>query len=165
VVTYAIMFVINLIPGCHFRATEEAEIVGMDEIELGEYVADYAYHERDLEGNYEPISALPTRAPTPTRGPMVSSSKKSSPQSTPEVRMSTRSASDYENTHTLSTTDNGDGSRNRSRSRGRNVRLSGPLGDEVEMTDIDMAALRRAEAKIAAQQEELARMQEMHKDR
>lgn len=30
VVTYAIMFFINLIPGCHFRATEEAEIVGMD---------------------------------------------------------------------------------------------------------------------------------------
>lgn len=45
------MFVINLIPGCHFRATEEAEIVGMDEVELGEYVVDYAYHDRDLEGN------------------------------------------------------------------------------------------------------------------
>lgn len=30
VVTYAIMFFINLIPGCHFRATDEAEIVGMD---------------------------------------------------------------------------------------------------------------------------------------
>lgn len=30
VVTYAIMFVINLIPGCKFRASEEAEIVGMD---------------------------------------------------------------------------------------------------------------------------------------
>lgn len=45
------MFVINLIPGCHFRATEEAEIVGMDEVELGEYVVDYAYHNRDLEGN------------------------------------------------------------------------------------------------------------------
>lgn len=29
-VTYAIMFVINLIPGCHFRSTEESEIVGMD---------------------------------------------------------------------------------------------------------------------------------------
>ncbi|RSH87420.1 hypothetical protein EHS25_003330 [Saitozyma podzolica] len=54
VVTYAIMFVINLIPGCKFRATMEAEIVGMDEVELGEYVADYAYHERDLEGNYHP---------------------------------------------------------------------------------------------------------------
>ena len=45
------MFLINLIPGCHFRASEEAEIVGMDEVELGEYVADYAYHDRDLEGN------------------------------------------------------------------------------------------------------------------
>ncbi|KGB74494.2 amt family ammonium transporter [Cryptococcus deuterogattii R265] len=53
VVTYAIMFFINLIPGCHFRATEEAEIVGMDEVELGEYVADYAFHQRDLEGEYE----------------------------------------------------------------------------------------------------------------
>ena len=30
------MFLINLIPGCHFRATEEAEIVGMDEAECGE---------------------------------------------------------------------------------------------------------------------------------
>nr|ODN88315.1 amt family ammonium transporter [Cryptococcus depauperatus CBS 7841] len=53
VVTYAIMFFINLIPGCHFRATEEAEIVGMDEVELGEYVADYAFHQRDLEGDYD----------------------------------------------------------------------------------------------------------------
>lgn len=50
-VTYAIMFVINLIPGCHFRSSEEAEIVGIDEVELGEYVADYAYHNRDLEGH------------------------------------------------------------------------------------------------------------------
>ena len=30
VTTYALMFVINLIPGCRFRSTEEAEIVGMD---------------------------------------------------------------------------------------------------------------------------------------
>ena len=51
VVTYLLMFLINLIPGCQFRASEEAEIVGMDEVELGEYVADYAYHDRDLEGN------------------------------------------------------------------------------------------------------------------
>ncbi|WWC94122.1 hypothetical protein V866_000961 [Kwoniella sp. B9012] len=54
VVTYAIMFVINLIPGCHFRSTEEAEIVGMDEVELGEFVADYAFHHRDLEGLFDP---------------------------------------------------------------------------------------------------------------
>lgn len=50
-ITYILMFIINLIPGCHFRSTEEAEIVGMDEVELGEYVVDYAYHDRDLEGN------------------------------------------------------------------------------------------------------------------
>jgi ammonia channel protein AmtB len=30
IVTYAIMFVINLVPGLHFRASEEAEVVGMD---------------------------------------------------------------------------------------------------------------------------------------
>lgn len=56
------MFVINLIPGCHFRSTEEAEIVGMDEVELGEYVADYAYHDRDLEGNcpFPPRQNYPT---------------------------------------------------------------------------------------------------------
>lgn len=35
VVTYAIMFVINLIPGCKFRATMEAEIVGMDVSAIG----------------------------------------------------------------------------------------------------------------------------------
>ncbi|KAL7421809.1 hypothetical protein Q5752_003580 [Cryptotrichosporon argae] len=52
VVTLAIMYVINLIPGCRFRASEEAELVGMDEVEHDEYVADYAFKERDLEGNY-----------------------------------------------------------------------------------------------------------------
>jgi hypothetical protein len=35
VVTYAIMFVINLVPGLHFRASEEAEVVGMDVSRLG----------------------------------------------------------------------------------------------------------------------------------
>lgn len=50
VVTIAIMFVINLIPGCKFRASEEAEIVGMDEVEHDEYIADYAFFRRDLEG-------------------------------------------------------------------------------------------------------------------
>jgi Amt family ammonium transporter len=49
VVTLAIMFIINLIPGCKFRASDESEIVGMDETELGEYVADYAYLHRSLE--------------------------------------------------------------------------------------------------------------------
>jgi hypothetical protein len=45
--------VINAIPGLHFRANEEAEIVGMDEIEHDEYVADYAWLERDVEAMFE----------------------------------------------------------------------------------------------------------------
>lgn len=151
------MFVINLIPGCHFRSTEEAEIVGMDEVELGEYVADYAYHERDLEGNYEPIDRLPTRAPTPNRGPGLSS-KKSSPQSTPDVR--TQAVDPVYEAPSLSA----DNARARSRSRGRAVRMTS-AGEEVEMTEVESAALRRAEAKIAAQQAEIDRMNEMHKDR
>jgi hypothetical protein len=32
----------------HSRKTTD----GLQEVELGEYVADYAYHQRDLEGNY-----------------------------------------------------------------------------------------------------------------
>jgi len=32
-----ILFLINLIPGCHLRASEEAEILGMDDAEIGEF--------------------------------------------------------------------------------------------------------------------------------
>jgi len=56
VVTIAIMFFINLIPGCKFRASEEAEIVGMDEVEHDEYIADYAYFRRDPDAMFGPNS-------------------------------------------------------------------------------------------------------------
>ncbi|KAH9811024.1 ammonium transporter AmtB-like domain-containing protein [Melampsora americana] len=36
VVTYLIMMVINVIPYCHFRATEESEVLGMDADQSGE---------------------------------------------------------------------------------------------------------------------------------
>ena len=32
-----ILFFINLIPGCSLRASEESEILGMDETEIGEF--------------------------------------------------------------------------------------------------------------------------------
>ena len=32
-----ILFLINLIPGCHLRASEEAEVLGMDDAEIGEF--------------------------------------------------------------------------------------------------------------------------------
>lgn len=36
-VSYLLMFLIDHIPGCHFRASEEGEIIGIDESDLGEY--------------------------------------------------------------------------------------------------------------------------------
>ncbi|GAA94019.1 uncharacterized protein L969DRAFT_22364 [Mixia osmundae IAM 14324] len=52
--TFLVMFVINLIPGMHFRASEDAEIIGMDEDQCNEFCYDFAYVNRDLEGNYNP---------------------------------------------------------------------------------------------------------------
>lgn len=37
VMTSIILFVMNLIPGLHLRATEEAEILGIDDAEIGEF--------------------------------------------------------------------------------------------------------------------------------
>jgi len=48
-VTYAIMFVIDKIPGLHFRATEQAEIIGMDDSEHAEFAADYVGFRREAD--------------------------------------------------------------------------------------------------------------------
>jgi hypothetical protein len=37
--------------GCRFRASEEAEIIGVDEDQCGEFAYDYAFVYRDLEHN------------------------------------------------------------------------------------------------------------------
>jgi len=37
----------NLIPGLSLRASEEAEIVGIDEAEIGEFAYDFVEKERD----------------------------------------------------------------------------------------------------------------------
>jgi Amt family ammonium transporter len=42
-----IAFVINLIPGLHLRASEEAELLGMDDDQLGEFAYDYVEVRRD----------------------------------------------------------------------------------------------------------------------
>lgn len=54
-VTFAIMFVLDHTPGIGpFRASETAEIIGVDEEQLGEFAYDFAYYNRDLEGNCSP---------------------------------------------------------------------------------------------------------------
>jgi len=43
-----ILFVMNLIPGLKLRATEEAEVLGMDDAEIGEFAYDYVELTRDV---------------------------------------------------------------------------------------------------------------------
>lgn len=45
--TCVILFIMNLIPGLSLRASEEAEIQGIDEAELGEFAYDFVEKERD----------------------------------------------------------------------------------------------------------------------
>jgi ammonium transporter, Amt family len=45
--TCIILFVMNMIPGLSLRASEEAEIVGIDEAEIGEFAYDFVERERD----------------------------------------------------------------------------------------------------------------------
>ena len=48
VVTYFILFLMRLIPGLSLRVTEEAEIKGIDETEIGHYAYDFTIR-RDVE--------------------------------------------------------------------------------------------------------------------
>ncbi|KAI5789764.1 ammonium transporter AmtB-like domain-containing protein [Peziza echinospora] len=47
VVTLLICYAINAIPGLHLRATEQAELLGMDDDQLGEFAYDYVEVRRD----------------------------------------------------------------------------------------------------------------------
>ena len=43
-----ILFIMNLIPGLKLRASEEAEVLGMDDAEVGEFAYDYVELTRDV---------------------------------------------------------------------------------------------------------------------
>jgi Amt family ammonium transporter len=47
VVSAILAFIINKIPGLHLRASEEAELLGMDDDQLGEFAYDYVEVRRD----------------------------------------------------------------------------------------------------------------------
>lgn len=47
VISAAIAWLINKVPGLHLRASEEAELLGMDEDQLGEFAYDYVEVRRD----------------------------------------------------------------------------------------------------------------------
>ena len=46
-VSFILAFLINIIPGLHLRASEEAELLGMDDDQLGEFAYDYVEVRRD----------------------------------------------------------------------------------------------------------------------
>ena len=52
-VSCAILFVINWIPGFHLRASEQEEMMGMDETEVGEFAYDYVELSRDVVNGVE----------------------------------------------------------------------------------------------------------------
>ena len=52
-VTCLILFVMNMIPGLRLRATEESEVLGMDDTEIGEFAYDYVELTREVINDIE----------------------------------------------------------------------------------------------------------------
>ncbi|KAJ3533490.1 hypothetical protein NMY22_g7315 [Coprinellus aureogranulatus] len=63
VVTSIILWVMHYIPGLRLRVNEETEIVGIDEIDMGEFAYDYVGVERELRNDVAPpeVSAMQVR--------------------------------------------------------------------------------------------------------
>jgi ammonium transporter, Amt family len=59
VVSCLILFLLNLIPGFHLRASEQEEIMGMDETEVGEFAYDYVELSRDVVNGVEEQEMMP----------------------------------------------------------------------------------------------------------
>jgi len=65
-VSAIIAFVINIIPGLHLRASEEAELMGMDDDQLGEFAYDYVEVRRDYLA-WTPAKDEPDTTEVPVR--------------------------------------------------------------------------------------------------
>ena len=72
VMSAIIAYLINFIPGLHLRASEEAELLGMDDDQLGEFAYDYVEVRRDYlawtPAKTEPHGAEPDIAPHQRHG-------------------------------------------------------------------------------------------------
>lgn len=51
--TCLILFIMNLIPGLRLRTSEDAEILGMDDTEIGEFAYDYVELTREVVNDYD----------------------------------------------------------------------------------------------------------------
>ncbi|GAA5837292.1 hypothetical protein JCM11251_004956 [Rhodosporidiobolus azoricus] len=64
VVTYIILFVVDHIPGLKLRASDDAEIIGIDEAECGEVGYDFVSLRRDLDDDHTAVGAGLSRTPS-----------------------------------------------------------------------------------------------------
>jgi Amt family ammonium transporter len=64
--TCIILFVMNLIPGLSLRASEEAEILGIDDAELGEFAYDYVELTREVISEDDSIPKYSSEHGTPS---------------------------------------------------------------------------------------------------
>ena len=74
--TSIILFVMNLIPGLRLRASEEAEILGIDDAEIGEFAYDYVELTREVLNDVENENGSMFSA---DQGPYVSPEKNDIP--------------------------------------------------------------------------------------
>jgi Amt family ammonium transporter len=64
VLSCIILFLLNFIPGLHLRASEQEEIMGMDETEIGEFAYDYVELSRDVVNGLEQDTPAHRDAPS-----------------------------------------------------------------------------------------------------
>ncbi|OCT52345.1 Ammonium transporter [Cladophialophora carrionii] len=64
VLSCIILFILNFIPGLHLRASEQEEIMGMDETEIGEFAYDYVELSRDVVNGLEQDTTAARDAPS-----------------------------------------------------------------------------------------------------
>ncbi|GAA5945587.1 hypothetical protein JCM3775_000532 [Rhodotorula graminis] len=65
VMSYILMTLINLIPGCKFRVDEEGEIIGVDDVEMGEWSYDFIQLRREVDSTHGFLPADPEHGHAP----------------------------------------------------------------------------------------------------
>lgn len=84
-----ILFLMNLIPGLRLRATEEDEVLGMDDAEIGEFAYDYVELTRDVSNGEAMIDDLESKFSGDQDSP-IGPHEKNFSSSTDETALNTR---------------------------------------------------------------------------
>lgn len=80
----------NLIPGLRLRASEEAEVLGMDDAEIGEFAYDYVELMRDVINGDAYVDDNESKYSGHQDSPIVHGHEKNFSQSSDEIPMQVR---------------------------------------------------------------------------